>query len=203
MTQKMTLTQALSEVKLLTKRIDLSKSLIAVQLGSEDQEGVKKLESQLKANLQSSTDLLNRLMRIRQAITKANSETVVQVGEKQMTVIEAIERKKHLLPQQKSLLQVMKNQLSNAERDLANRKAQFERDLDARLAALKTDKANPVDENLLKVTRDHLAKSSYPTLIDPLNLASQIERLEHEVNDFELNVDVALSIVNARTEIEV
>ena len=40
-------------------------------------------------------------------------------------------------------------------------------------------------------------------LVDPLNIENKIRELEKEVDDFELEVDAALSEINAITTIEI
>lgn len=54
---------------------------------------------------------------------------------------------------------------------------------------------------------DKIAKpfkeSNWPKLIDPLNTIELIPTLEAEIDEFESQVDMALSEINVRTEIEI
>jgi hypothetical protein len=59
-----------------------------------------------------------------------------------------------------------------------------------------------VDSEAMKALRkDYIANNTYD-LIDPLGVAKLMEELTDEINEFETEVDAALSVSNAVTVIE-
>jgi hypothetical protein len=55
----------------------------------------------------------------------------------------------------------------------------------------------------IKRMREDFIKSQTVELVDPIGLRQQIESLQKQIYDFEVNVDAALSVSNATTEITV
>ena len=114
--RKITITEGLVELKLLDSRI--RKATVkdwAIGVYSKDvtQENKKKFEEVTKANYQSIKDLINERAKIKSAIVKSNAKTQVKVGEKKMTVAEAIERKSSI-DYEKDLLSEWKTSLAQA-----------------------------------------------------------------------------------------
>ena len=64
-----------------------------------------------------------------------------------------------------------------------------------------TDMKNATDE-MKKVRSDFIAAQTYE-LPDPIKVKGEMERLEEEINAFTIDVDSALSVSNAVTEIEI
>lgn len=59
-----------------------------------------------------------------------------------------------------------------------------------------------VDSEAMKALRKTYIENNKYDLIDPLDVASIMEKLENEINEFETEVDAALSVSNALTVIE-
>ncbi len=57
-------------------------------------------------------------------------------------------------------------------------------------------------EEVKKVRADFIAAQTVE-LVDPLKIAEKIEALEKEISDFLVDVDSALSVSNATTEVSV
>src|SRR5690625_647698 len=100
MTQEMTITKALSELKLLDKRIN-RKIEDAVFISFKKGElgklpnglDEKEFGKNVEADYNSIADLIKRRNKIKASIVKSNAETVVNISGKDYTVAEAIERK--------------------------------------------------------------------------------------------------------------
>ena len=58
------------------------------------------------------------------------------------------------------------------------------------------------ENDVNSITEPYIEKNEFH-LVDPLNLAKTIEDLSDEIEDFESNVDAALSEINALTFIEI
>lgn len=204
MSQKMSITQALPELKLLEKRITKAAETIndwckvSHNGAPVDKDKVKK---EAEAQLQSYLDLVKRRDTIKRAIVLSNARTRVKIGQFEGTVAEAIEYKmsityKHIL-------------LENMKASLQNRREEYERlkgQVDARLERLlqselgKDVKTNP--ETITALTNS-FRDNNKVEMVDPLDLATKIAALEEEIDSFETNVNWVLSESNAVTTIEV
>jgi hypothetical protein len=109
---KITITEALAEVKTIGKRIEKKKEFIAAYVLR--QEMVKDpLEKDggsnkaLNAALQSIGDLQERLIRIRAAIQRSNLATTLTVGDKARSITDWLTWRKEVAPgEQKMLMQI-------------------------------------------------------------------------------------------------
>ena len=204
MSQQMSVTQALPELKLLEKRID--KVMDSIQDWCKvshngapvDKEKHKK---ETDAQLQSFMDLVKRRDTIKRAIILSNAQTKVKVGQFEGTVAEAIEYKKSI-QFKRSLLEGMKNCLTNKREEYERMKGQVDSRLERLLQSElgKDVKTNPETISALTTSfRDN----NKVELVDPLDLAVKIQSLEDELDAFETNVDWVLSQANATTLIQV
>ena len=114
---QISITRALSELKVLQKRFDKEVSqldVISVQHGMTlmKNSSVKPedFSEKAKAQLQSVEDLQKRIHLIKTKVQQSNAITVVKIGTQEMTVLEAI-IKKSLIENQKDLLARLKKQL--------------------------------------------------------------------------------------------
>lgn len=204
MAQRMSVTQALPEIKLLDKRIcKLYDSIDTWCKVSHNGSPVDKdkHKKETEAQLQSFQDLLKRRDTIKRAIILSNAVTKVKIGSWEGTVAEAIEYKTSISTK-RGLLQSMKNCLQARRDEFERRKA----DVDGRLERLlqselgKDVKTNP--ETITSLTNS-FRENNKVELVDPLDLATKISTLEDELDSFETNVDWVLSESNGRTMIDV
>ncbi len=203
MSQTISITQGLAELKLLDKRINTHlKHLKWADVSTESNRvDAEKLKSRATAEYQSYMDLVKRRDSIKRAIVLANASTKVKIGSWEGTIAEAIEHKRSIEYQQ-NLLESMKNQLQEARKLYETTKSA----LDSRLERLlqselgKDVKTNP--ETLSALTNTFRANNKVD-LVDPLDLATKVAELEEEISNFETNVDWVLSEANGKTTIEV
>ena len=119
-----------------------------------------------------------------------------------MTVLEALV-KKSVLENQKDLLTKLKSALVTSnhlhEKAISTNEARVSKQLED--ATKNTSvKLDPEIEKEIKKS----VESLYPIeVIDPCKISDKIKELEEEIEDFENNVDFALSESNALTQIEV
>ena len=59
-----------------------------------------------------------------------------------------------------------------------------------------------VDSDAMKALRKTYIENNTYDLIDPLNVTDLIEKLTEEINEFNTEIDAALSVSNALTVIE-
>ena len=204
---KMSITRALVELKTLDNRIIKAiDSIMPVALvtGKGSPRGFKTTEeftAKAKESYQSAVDLMNRRSVIKGAIVKANAETVVTVGGKEMTIAQVIE-KKNSIKYDRALLNTILRQYTT----ILNQSTQIENDVEMKLQRLlevnfgKDSKAKPDEFDAIAKP---FKEANMPTIIDPLGANTLIEKLQKEISDFESEVDFTLSEINAKTEIEV
>lgn len=203
-TQRMSITQALPELKLLEKRISKSSSTISTWCkvahnGAPIDKDKHKRETE--SYLQSFNDLMKRRDAIKRAIILSNAVIKVKIGSWDGTVAEAIEykssirMKRDMLDEMKSCLQLKR---AEYEQMKAMVDARLERLLQSELG--KDVKTNP--ETITALTNS-FRENNKVELVDPLDMATMISTLEEELDAFETNVDWVLSESNGRTIIDV
>jgi hypothetical protein len=201
---KMTVHAALAELKKLDQRINRAirtgrfvgtikgeKSTEKVQNTTETREEFK---VSAKADFDSATDLINRRNEIKKAITLSNATTKAQVGTLEMTVAEAIEMKSSI-EYKKDFKRALEIQYSSAISNIERANEKVEANMDKILESMGKDANKEFIDN-------YRATYSF-SIIDPISIKEKIESLAKEIEDFESNVDIALSVSNATTFIEI
>lgn len=208
---KMTIHRALAELKLIDSRIEKGISqIIPTGIAHEGKlvNGIypkEEFEKNVKAKYQSVTDLIGRKNSIKSAIVKANGITEVKIGEKTMTIADAINFKT-VIAVKKNLIEQMTKQHNSVKSKLTieNEKVHEIALQNAKimLGRQTEQNVNPTDEDVKNIM-DPFIKRNELHLVDPLGVEKAIEVLQIEVDDFELEVDAALSEINATTFIEI
>ena len=208
---KITITRALNEIKLLEKKIngaigslrltDIVSNKYPDKTSNKNgylpkEEFIKKA----KADFQSVTDLIDRRNKMKSAINKSNALTEITVGNKTMTVAEAIETKSSIIFKQNLLKTV------NGENfDIVAQKMKLDRQVQDSLDSLiattfgrdKKTESSQVEE----LTKTYLATNGFE-ILDPVNTAQVATDLKEEIDNFVSDVDIALTESNSRVEIE-
>lgn len=134
----------------------------------------------------------------------SNAVTRISVAGVEYTVAEAIEMKNHGVEFDVLLMNAIQKHYNNAQMQI---KQENGRELEERaeqyvtaIYGQKEGKTNIAD--IEKAKTDFLTANQYE-LVDPLNVLGKIEKLEKKINDFMADVDSALSVSNALTEITI
>ena len=202
--REMTITEGLVELKTLDSRIEkaISKEFIGYSKNSDkDSDAWKDFEEQAKANFRSVIDLINERAKIKSAIVKSNAETEVMIADKKMTVAEAIERKSSICYEE-DLLRKLKLDYATITTAVENRNREVDNKLDSLLQTLVGSDKKVDAEEQKRTTEAYIERNGY-CLADPLKLQNVIDTLENNITAFKANVDVALSVSNARTVITI
>ena len=210
--QKMTIHQALSELKLIDSKVE--RKIGAIRPVASYQKGKKidnryseiEFESEVKSNMQSAKALIKRKADIKSELNKSNNSTTVIVGGKKMTVADAITEKTYL-----DLKKSLRNQLaSSRDNNLAEfnrRNMKTQSDLTVSMGNKEIGKdTKPSDEAMIALikTQTELFLAIHEWhLIDPIKVDKEIEELTVEIETFETEIDHILSTSNATTFIEV
>ncbi len=209
MSDQITITRALPELKLLDKRINklLSQSIfVDLFQGKRDFVlGAKLTKDEFtkesKASLESVESLIERRKNIKSAILLSNAKTVVIVGGVQYTVIEAIERK-NSIEYEKNLLSSMKSQLAGMQAQIDQQKPSLDKNVEDMIKTnLGTDAKPGTDD--YKAIADPFLTANELKIIDPCGIKKRIADLDDEIDKFLSDVDGALTEINSITKIEV
>lgn len=207
--RKLSITRALSELKVLKKRHENELSNlkpIAVRHGNKLMRPyvsikVEDFEKQIEPGNQSIEKLERMIFEIKSKINESNSKTIVKIGENEMTVQEAIV-KKELIELKKNRLNVLKRHLLQArnsfEEAVDDNKMKVEKQVQD---VMQNSASKKIDSDMEKSINDSIEMLYKVEFIDK-DLATKIQQLESEIEDFENNVDFALSESNSTTYIE-
>jgi len=206
--EKMTMHKALAEKKLLGDRImkTIRGASFCVankksngKIGGQD---IKVYKEATKADFQACRDLIDRYNALNRAIMLSNATTKVSVGGVEYTVAEAIAMKNHGMTYEQGLMRQLVNQLEYAQSlcdeenseltDVAKQEAEkiFGDDV--------KDRASKMEEYI----KTRIEQGTYE-VVSGIKCAEEIAALEKKINDFMPEIDAALSVSNATTEIEI
>lgn len=197
--KKISITRALVELKLYDKKIMKASTFGFI---SYTVSGTNKIpDITPKASLQSVKDLIASREHLKNAIQKANSSTKVKIGNNLMTIAQAIDRK-HSIHHYENLLSNMRDQYRQIHRIVDKTNAEVDAALDRQLEAINgsSNKTNPKEsESYSTMYRDN----NQAKIDDPLDLAKAIDELDTFITEFMSEVDLSLSEINSKTEIEI
>ena len=210
---KLSITRALAELKMLDKRIGDAiqrASFIAVQRGEGDRATVLNnphytvtaASERIENDAKSIDALIDRYSKIKTQIILSNAVTVVRVGEKAMTVAEAIERKSSV-KYAAQLATTMGAQLGQMKSSIEKGNADLDAEIDKQVQIAYTNDKGRVTVDQYNLIANPRRAERKLSAIDPLKLEDTLASLRADIDDFVLNVDFALSEINAKTEIEV
>lgn len=209
-TEKMNVHQALAELKMLDKRIEKAIQtpdwVVNNKHSNTKIDGVPVGEwcAEIKAKHQKVLDLIARRDAIKRAVVNSNAVTKVLIAGVEYTVAEAIDKKNHgtafLSMYARRLTHDYTQAKMYADRDNGTR---LEERADVFVKSLigNTDTKGMTEE--IKARREDFIAAQTVDIVDPIGALKEVERLEEGVNTFLTNVDAALSVSNAVTEITV
>lgn len=211
--EQLTIHRILSELKTIDNRIDkginnlkpitVKRGIGLVNNGVRSSMTEDEFVSNAVSDYQSVNDLINRKFRLRSALIKANGETKVTVAGKEYTISEAIEMRQNIVFKQQ-LLSELKSELSSAQRvfdvTCESVDSDFERMVTPQVQNLtnKSDIAKVRDEY-----HETFYKANEVKMVDPLKLTDEIDKLDKEITEFSVEIDAALSTINATTLVDI
>lgn len=204
---QMTVARGLVELKLLDARIEraiLEGTYVTASLGGQSVNNLPPLdgfEAKAKASLASAQDLTKRRDAIKSAIVVSNALKKVKVGDRDMTVAEAIERKHSIAYTEKlrdHLRQLLQNTIGAVDRKNVENQQRLDKMLEANYG--KDAKTNASDYE--SITGPFWERNK-AEVVDPLKLRDVIEKLTQEIESFKANVDISLNESNVNTRITV
>lgn len=208
--ETMTIHKALAELKILDgrirKEIQSGVYCVANKHSNEKINGIQ-MEDFKKAaqgTFDKVTDLINRRKAIKKAVVLSNAKTIVKIADIEYTVAEAIEMKNHGIELDALLINMMDDQYRQAQAEVNRQNGNsLEERADQYVMAIYGQKeGKTVAADIEKVRKDFLETNSYE-IIDPINIPEKLEKMKNKLDMFAAEVDSALSVSNALTEITI
>jgi hypothetical protein len=205
-TKEFTLTRALVELKLYDSKIEKAiKELKPVsyainKIVVDYRQTKEEFLDNYKAQMQSVSDLRKNKTVLKNALMKANAETIVKIGDKEYTILEALNRKNDIRTEQ-LLISQLKNHLNNAIARTENIKNDIEANIERTINSRSSSSSNQ-SKDYVQTIRDSY-KDQMPELVNADVIEKLITEKEAEITEFIAEVDFALSEINAITKIKV
>lgn len=206
MIKEFTLTRALVELKLYDSKIQkaiqelkpvsYSINKIVVDYRQTADEFVKNYNAQM----QSIQDLRNNKVILKNALMKANAETKLKIGEKEYTILEALNRKTDIQTEQ-YLINTLKQHLNAAVSKSNQIKDAVESNIEKTINSKSSSSGNQSKDYIQTVRESY--KDQLPELVNADVVEKLVKEKEEEIAEFISEVDFALSEVNAITKISV
>lgn len=209
-TEKMTVHKALAELKVIGDRIiSAIQSGIYCKANKHSNEKINGVSvGEFKKQIQGSWDKVNDLIRRRNAIKKAvvlsNATVKVKVGDEEFTVAEAIEMKNSGMEYKKILVNMLNKQYTQAIQTTEKENGEtLQQKAESYVIGLYGSKEGKTNIEEIEKTRKEFVTNNTFELIDPLKICEKIDVLEKEISEFESEIDAALSVSNAITELTI
>jgi hypothetical protein len=196
--------RALSELKLITKKIGQKTNLniSASARGDFDQSEVSNFKIKATADIQQLRDLISRRNDIKSAIVASNAATMVTIGNKAMTVAQAIERKSSIAYEKGAARSMRENYFTQKKAvEMHNEGVEKEADKQAS-NALSADTEGDKGAAYTAIV-DAYVKKNKALLVAPDGIEETIDKMQDAIDEFENEVDFILSESNIKTMIDV
>jgi hypothetical protein len=214
MKQKMTLTEGLAKLKLYDSKIrkqlrelTYGGNVVDFVVGSETKgvitgKTADELKKDAEAKVQKTLALINNRNKLKAIIAQTNAVTKVNINDKEYTIAQAIERKRGL-ENEKEFIAQLEGQVVNVKNKVSQLNVKAQEKANQIVEAQVQSEAKNKKTEEIEALYNLIYNKNKAEMIDPLNIEKLVEDMKNEIEQFEQNVDVALSIVNAKTEIEV
>ena len=207
-TERMTIHEALSELKVLDKRI--KQEIAATTFSTSNLHcnakiygvSIEEYKNAVKSKYDKITDLIKRRTAIKKAITNSNAVTVVTIGDVSMTVAEAIEYKRSGIEFERVLLEKVSKDYNTASLTTMTRNESLTDRATDNIERTYGNKENVNKEALESAREKFIADNTYD-MVDPIDSVKIMEKLSDEIDNFMSKVDSTLSVSNALTKIDI
>ena len=209
--ETMTVHKALCELKMLDKRIE--SSIAGAEFCRTNKHSntvingvpLKEYGDEIVSQYQSIVDLITRRDAIKRAVVASNAVAEVLIDGQKYTVADAVEMRRHGLDYRKSLLRTMTFQLKRARMEIESKNGDALSQAADKMVEVYYGRQTDVKaiSEEMKATREKFIQDNTLDLFDPLRLEEKIKEMDRSISAFETEVDSALSVSNAVTEITV
>lgn len=207
-TEKMTVHRALAELKTLDARIQKAISSTTYCFANKHSNNkvngveINDFITTMKDNYKSIKAIINRRNAMKKAVVLSNATTEVEIAGEKYRVAEAIEMKNHGMDNYQALVNAIARNRAIAQDAIDKYNgATLEKKADDYVVGFydSKEKANGSDA---EATRKAYIDANAYDFVDPLGVVVIQQNLETMIANFNAEVDAALSVSNAITEIE-
>lgn len=211
MTQKISITRALVELKRYDQRIAQALNAVFVArvqgrganrkvVGTQDT--VTASEAKIKGNFDKVDALIANRAALKSAIVLSNATVKVKVLGREVSVAEAIELKTSV-NQRQQYLGVLRSQNVQTKQYVEKANIDLQTKIDVSLNNIYGSDKAKVTSEMVAMVSDPQKDQYEQSALDPSGIEARIEKLQAEILEVESELDFILSESNARTEIEV
>lgn len=202
---EISINRALSELKLVTKKIGQKQSDFVVagafRLDTPKDE-ITEFVKVANAKINQIKGFIERRNKLKQAIVISNAKTIVTVAGKDMMVAEAIERKSSI-ELEKSFCRNMREKYFGQKNSAENHNKKVDQDADKHAAqALSANTEGDKGAAYTAIVEAYVKKNG-AKLVAPEGMEKTIEDMQDKIDEFESDVDFILSESNIKTMIDV
>lgn len=201
--------EALIEISRINDKIEKFNNRITTRppfigYGPEKSKLIKGVEREtyintLKSEYDSISHLISNLAEYKAKVALSNATTTIEIGGKDYTVAEAIQRKDNISTELK-LLQIIEANIIKVNNEITTHNRTVENNLPDYLEKVTSENSTP--EDIEKLTEKYKLDNTY-VLIDPNNLYITLESKKEELSTFVSEVDTKITSSNCRTMIKV
>ena len=209
-TERMNIHKALCEVKMINARIEseiagavfcCANKHINKQINGKS---IGETQTAMRSSYNKIDDLIRRRNAIKKAISLSNATAKITIGDKEMTVAEAIELKNNGIDHKQRLLKMLSSQLERAKYAIEDANGEkLSKKADDYIISMYGAKEKTVENDEIEKARKVYIENNSYELIEGFDTEKAILELKTEIDTFVTNVDSALSTSNAVTEIEI
>lgn len=210
--KSISVTRALVELKRYDTRIAdaSSATFVGVAIGrgekkkvNQGNKTVEQLQSEILASFDKVESLIRNREKLKSAIVMSNAVTYVTLGDRRMTVAEAIELKTSV-GQRRILLAALSRQRLEATNKVDALNAELQRKIDQSLNNFYgADNKTKISPDVVASVTEPQLNMNEASMIDPAGIDKKIEALKEQILLVESELDFVLSESNARTMVTV
>lgn len=209
--EKMSITRALAEIKRLDDRIEkaITSEFVNVAVGRNENkrstnrsETLQDTQSKIQSNRDALTSMFDKRAKIKAAVVQSNAVTKITLGKEELSVAEAIEKKKSIDLKRRLSIN-LKQQLNRANELVKNLNEKLDQTIENNLATIYGNDKGKADASMYNAIAEPQKNQKEASLIDPIKIQKWIEELDEEISITDTELDFILSESNAKTEIEI
>lgn len=208
--EKMTITKALSEMKILDKRIneEISGACFCTHnkhiMKTCNGKPIATTKAEMTGVYDKITNMIARLNAIKKAVTQANATVKIKINDTEMTIAEAIYYKTTGVIKEKMLVNAISNQYQRSVNTInQNNGDNLTKACEDYITKLFGSKENRTETSDVETVKTKYIEENTLDLIEGYDTKKIIENLKDKIDNFEAEVDAAITVANATTEIEI
>lgn len=200
---KMSITRALAQVKLIESKLGRAFAGFDVEINGKlkyfPNFTTEQFEKEALVEVTSFEDLFNNRLRVKSAIARANIDTKISLFDKEYSIIELIDLK-NSSQYKKNVYTNLINNYNKCKNDVVNQDVKIENEVSKQVEVANSNKTQ-VSKDLTTTLTE-----TYKTLWGGKIVGLDINKISKEKDDLDklvAEIDMILSEINSKTEIEV